>query len=345
MGRKEESVRIQTSVLNGIEKKILVWLAERQPRWMTSDILTFIGTFGAIIIAAGYILSAKNINFLWLSSFGFVVNWYGDSLDGTLARVRKKQRPVYGYYLDHTVDVINEVIMFVGAGLSGLLQFELALFILVVYLMLTVNVSVNAHLKQEFKLTYAKMGPTEFRIIVIIINTILLYVTPIREEIREVNQEGTCSLSPLATSDVPLVLSADSEKSKPKAKRRKPSTPCPWESGARIPEDLDEWAAAEYPTINAGEEFKKFVGWALSKDMRYARWDQAFRNWMGNALKFQSQRGGYGGSGYRSKRQPTCPGDWEKEYKGVDYTRGAVMKEFTPEESARLATLAEEMNF
>ena len=181
MGRKEESVRIQTSVLNGIEKKILVWLAERQPRWMTSDILTFIGTFGAIIIAAGYILSAKNINFLWLSSFGFVVNWYGDSLDGTLARVRKKQRPVYGYYLDHTVDVINEVIMFVGAGLSGLLQFELALFILVVYLMLTVNVSVNAHLKQEFKLTYAKMGPTEFRIIVIIINTILLYVTPIRE--------------------------------------------------------------------------------------------------------------------------------------------------------------------
>lgn len=181
MGRKEESVRIQTSVLNGIEKKILVWLAERQPRWMTSDILTFIGTFGAIIIAIGYILSAKNINFLWLSSFGFVVNWYGDSLDGTLARVRKKQRPVYGYYLDHTVDVINEVIMFVGAGLSGLLQFELALFILVVYLMLTVNVSVNAHLKQEFKLTYAKMGPTEFRIIVIIINTILLYVTPIRE--------------------------------------------------------------------------------------------------------------------------------------------------------------------
>ena len=170
-------------------------------------------------------------------------------------------------------------------------------------------------------------------------------VTPIREEIREVNQEGTCSLSPLATSDVPLVLSADSEKSKPKAKRRKPSTPCPWESGARIPEDLDEWAAAEYPTINAGEEFKKFVGWALSKDMRYARWDQAFRNWMGNALKYQSQRGGYGSSGYRSKRQPTCPGDWEKEYKGVDYTRGAVMKEFTPEESAELERYCEEMGF
>lgn len=191
MGRHEESVRIQTSVLNGLEKRILVWLAGRQPKWMTSDILTVIGTLGAVIIAAGYILSARNINYLWLSSFGFLVNWYGDSLDGTLARVRKRQRPVYGYYLDHTVDAINEVIMFVGAGLSGLVHFELTLLILVVYLMLTINVSVNAHLKKEFKLTYAKMGPTEFRIIVVIINTILIYITPIRDFSAELAVSGS----------------------------------------------------------------------------------------------------------------------------------------------------------
>ena len=179
---KEESVRIQTSILNGIEKKVLVWLAERQPKWMTSDILTVIGTIGAVIIAAGFILAGtRDIHYLWLSSLGFVINWYGDSLDGTLARVRNKQRPLYGYYLDHTVDAINEVIMFVGAGLSGLVHIEIALFILVVYLMLTINVSVNAHLKKEFCLTYAKMGPTEFRIIMIIINTILIYVAPIRK--------------------------------------------------------------------------------------------------------------------------------------------------------------------
>ena len=85
---------------------------------MTSDILTFIGTFGAIVIGAGYYLSNYNIAFLWLSSLGFFINWYGDSLDGTLARVRKQQRPVYGYYLDHTMDAINELFMFVGAGLS-----------------------------------------------------------------------------------------------------------------------------------------------------------------------------------------------------------------------------------
>ena len=171
-GNKADAVRIQTSVLNAAEKKILVWLAERQPKWMTSDILTWTGTAGAVVIAAGYILSSCNINWLWLSSLGFVINWYGDSLDGTLARVRNCQRPIYGYYLDHTVDAVNELIMVLGIGLSGLMHLDLALMILAVYLMLTVNVSINAHLKKEFRLTYAKMGPTEFRIIMIIVNTL-----------------------------------------------------------------------------------------------------------------------------------------------------------------------------
>ena len=178
---KADAVRIQTSVLNALEKKALVWLAERQPRWVTSDILTYIGVFGAVVIAAGYILSAWNINFLWLSSLGFVINWYGDSLDGTLARVRKTQRPVYGYYLDHTIDAINEVMIFVGVGLSGLMHLEIALLALVMYLLMTINVSINAHLKKEFKLTYASMGPTEFRIIMIMINTLFAVIRPLRE--------------------------------------------------------------------------------------------------------------------------------------------------------------------
>ena len=199
MGKREESVRIQTSILNGVEKKVLVWLAHRQPRWMTSDILTVIGTLGAIIIAAGFVLAGtRDISYLWLSSLGFVINWYGDSLDGTLARVRNRQRPVYVYYLDHTVDATNEVIMFVGAGLSGLVHFEIAMSILVVYLLLTINVSVNAHLKKEFCLTYAKMGPTEFRIIMIIVNTVLIYVSPIREFSHTVTAGSwTCVLSAL----------------------------------------------------------------------------------------------------------------------------------------------------
>lgn len=178
---KADAVRIQTSILNALEKKVLVWLAERQPKWMTSDILTWSGTFGAVMIAAGYILADRNIGFLWLSSAGFVVNWYGDSLDGTLARVRKMQRPIYGYYIDHTVDAINEVMIFVGVGLSGLMHLEIAMAALVMYLLMTINVSINAHLKKEFRLTYAKMGPTEFRIIMIVVNTLFVLIRPLRE--------------------------------------------------------------------------------------------------------------------------------------------------------------------
>ena len=178
---KADAVRIQTSVLNALEKKVLVWLAERQPRWVTSDMMTFIGVLGAVVIAVGYILTSQSINFLWLSSLGFIINWYGDSLDGTLARVRNTQRPIYGYYLDHTVDAINEVMIFVGVGLSGLMHLEIALLALVMYLLMTINVSINAHLKKEFKLTYACMGPTEFRIIMIIINTLFATISPLRE--------------------------------------------------------------------------------------------------------------------------------------------------------------------
>ena len=175
----EKSVRIQTSVLNGVEKKALLWLAERQPKWVNSDTLTFIGFIGSVIIAAGYILSNYNINFLWLASLGLVINWYGDSLDGTLARFRKQQRPVYGFYLDHTIDAINETFMFMGVGLSPFMRFDLSCILLAIYLMLTLNVSMNAHLKGEFRLTYAKLGPTEFRLIVVIVNAILVFVKPL----------------------------------------------------------------------------------------------------------------------------------------------------------------------
>lgn len=168
-------------MLNSVERKALIALAKRQPRWMTSDILTFTGTLGALVFAAGFILSRYSIHWLWLSSFGMVINWYGDSLDGALARFRKCQRPIYGYYLDHTVDCINEGLMFFGIGLSGLMRLDLALTALILYLFLTINVSMNAHLKGEFKLTYGKLGPTEFRLLVILFDTVLILFPGIRE--------------------------------------------------------------------------------------------------------------------------------------------------------------------
>lgn len=188
----KQSKRIQTSVLNGIEKKALVWLAERQPKWVSSDMLTFIGFVGAAIVAAGFVLSNFSAQWLWLSSLGLVVNWYGDSLDGTLARVRNVQRPIYGYYVDHTIDCINEGLMFVGVGLSPFVHLELALAAYALYLIMTINVSINAHLKGEFRLTYAKMGPTEFRLLIIIANTIIIAFCGIRNWSRSINAFGVC---------------------------------------------------------------------------------------------------------------------------------------------------------
>ena len=176
-----QSARIQTSVLNSLEKKMLVWIAERMPRWISSDMLTGVGILGAVIVAVGYFLSSINLNWLWLASFGFVVNWFGDSLDGTLARVRNTQRPLYGFYLDHNIDGINESLMIIGAGLSPLFDLRIALLALAAYLLLSMYVYINAHLKNEFRLTYAGLGPTEFRIIVIIVNTVYLYAPALRE--------------------------------------------------------------------------------------------------------------------------------------------------------------------
>ena len=91
---KESAERIQTSILSKAEKKALVWLAQRQPEWMTSDTLTYIGVLGTVVYAIGGWLSNTDIRYLWLSSFGLVLHWYGDSLDGTLARFRNTQRPI-----------------------------------------------------------------------------------------------------------------------------------------------------------------------------------------------------------------------------------------------------------
>ena len=159
-------------------------MKNRNLKWfgflMTSDMLTFIGVIGSVLGALGYILSNLNIAWLWLSTAGYIVNWYGDSLDGTLARVRHTQRPIYGFYIDHCVDGITTAIICIGAGLSQLMNLGIAMTVLVLYLLLSISVYINSHLKGEFKLTYAGMGPTELRLIMIIVNTLYIYIAPIR---------------------------------------------------------------------------------------------------------------------------------------------------------------------
>ena len=183
---KKQAQRIQTSILNPLEKKVLVYLAGRMPAWVTSDMLTLVGFLGAIIMATGYSLSNLNLHWLWLSCFGLLVNWFGDSLDGSLARVRNTQRKTYGFYIDHNVDVINETIMFIGVGVSPLVNMSFAMFALIAYLMLSVYVYIDCHLKGEMRLTYGGLGPTEFRLMLFIVNICFIYIPWLSEWKKEI---------------------------------------------------------------------------------------------------------------------------------------------------------------
>lgn len=172
---KETSERIQTSLLNSAEKKVLVWLAARQPGWVTSDTLTWLGVFGTVLYMAGGWLANDNVLWLWLAVFGLVVHWYGDSLDGTLARVRGTQRPVYGFFIDHSLDAVTTCMIFFGAGFSPLLRMDVALAALAGYLCLSIYTYVGTIVKGEFRLTYGKLGPTEFRLLLILLNIVYMY--------------------------------------------------------------------------------------------------------------------------------------------------------------------------
>ena len=173
---RKQANRIQTSILNSGERKVLVWMAERMPAWVTSDMLTFVGFLGACVIATGFALSNLNLQWLWLANLGLLLNWFGDSLDGSLARVRNQQRKIYGFYIDHNVDVINETIMFIGVGLSPLVNLTFAMACLINYLLLSIYVYINCHLKGEMRLTYGGLGPTEFRLIIFLVNILFMYI-------------------------------------------------------------------------------------------------------------------------------------------------------------------------
>ena len=182
----KQAQRIQTSILNPYEKKILVFLAERMPAWVTSDMLTFVGFLGALIVATGYALSNLNLQWIWLANLGFVINWFGDSLDGSLARVRGTQRKVYGFFIDHNVDIINECLMFAGVGFSPLVNMTFMAGVLVAYLALSAYVYIDCYLKGEHRLTYGGLGPTEFRILAIIVNCLFMYIPALTQWKRHI---------------------------------------------------------------------------------------------------------------------------------------------------------------
>ena len=171
----KKHTRVNDILLGPIERPALQFFSKHMPAWATPDTMTIVGVIGALMIAAGYILTRYSIGWLWLSSFGLFVNWFGDSLDGTLARYRKIERPNYGYYVDHVVDVFNEFLLVIGLGLSPLIKFEVAAFALIGYLMLAAHVFLRTYVDDVFKISYGKLGPTEVRLFIVIANTLVFF--------------------------------------------------------------------------------------------------------------------------------------------------------------------------
>jgi archaetidylinositol phosphate synthase len=167
--------RVNDILLGPLERPALKWLAAHSPARLTPDFFTAVGILGTLIILAGYILSRYNPLFFWLATFGFIVNWYGDSLDGTLARYRQIERPNYGYFVDHITDAIGQVFIFVGLGISPYVTFNMAILALVAFLLLSIMVYLRTSVAGEFKISYSKLGPTEARGLVILLNTAMFF--------------------------------------------------------------------------------------------------------------------------------------------------------------------------
>lgn len=195
MKKPKEHKRINDGILGGLERPALKWLAIHSPKWINSDIYTIIGVAGAAIAFGGYFLSRYNVAYLWLATFGFVVNWLGDSMDGTLARYRHAERPLYGYFVDHIVDAMTEVMFFLGIGITLYVTFDVAALALIAFLLMSVLVFVQTYVTDEFKISYAMLAPTEGRALAVILNTAMFFF---REQVWQVKLSflGTIAINP-----------------------------------------------------------------------------------------------------------------------------------------------------
>jgi archaetidylinositol phosphate synthase len=179
MNKNRQAERINESFTRNLEKKWLPRMAKATPDWITPDHMTLIGIVAAFVVAAGFLLTYYSPWWLLLSNFGLVLHWFGDSLDGTLARVRKCERERYGYFVDHVCDIGTVVLIAIAMGISPLMQMEIALFVAVGYSMMNVYVHIVAYTRQKFLLSHGKFGPTEFRIILILINFVIILWNPV----------------------------------------------------------------------------------------------------------------------------------------------------------------------
>jgi len=162
-----QAIRVHGSFLATVEKRALVWMAERMPAWVNSDHLTLLGFAAQIATGVCYALAAYDRRMLLAAIVCIAVNWFGDSLDGTLARVRQQQRPRYGFYVDHIIDSIGAVAMMGGLALSGYMHPAIAIGLLIAFLLLSIQSYLATYTLGEFHVSLWHFGPTELRVLLV----------------------------------------------------------------------------------------------------------------------------------------------------------------------------------
>lgn len=194
-GRFRPAQRIQKSFLAGQEKRLLISMAKRIPAWINSDHLTALGFVAQLLTGVSYVMARANR--IWLiAGIGFLaINWLGDSLDGTLARVRDQQRPRYGFYVDHILDSIGAVALLSGLPLSGFMSPIIAIGLLVLFLLLSVQSYLATYTLGEFRMSFWSFGPTELRLLLIVGNLALFrWPVVLHNHFRLFDVGGACGI-------------------------------------------------------------------------------------------------------------------------------------------------------
>ena len=174
MAEYQEARREHRSLTAAVEKRALVWMAERLPPWINADHLTALGLLAFAVGGLCYWLCRRDHAFLHAVNACLVLNWLGDSLDGTVARVRQKLRPRYGFYVDHMVDALAALFLLLGLAYSTLVTPAVAIALLVAYFFLTINMGYATHALGVFKISFGLVGGTEMRILLALVNLAVL---------------------------------------------------------------------------------------------------------------------------------------------------------------------------
>lgn len=169
--------RERTNILWPLEKPTISFLCKIMPRFISSDMLTAIGLMGSVLVTVSFYLATQyGKAYLFLAILGFAINWFGDSLDGSVARFRHIERPKYGYFVDHAVDAFSSTAICIGLGISPYVGFTYGLLALIGYLLMSIYVYLSTNVTGVFKISYGKIGPTEIRVLYMSVNAVFYFV-------------------------------------------------------------------------------------------------------------------------------------------------------------------------